>query len=280
MRLVIDYPPTEEYRRRVRLALRAMAGEGAEQPQYPALAEALEKAVRQVRRPAATLRRALLAAVNADRSRGMRKPLTGSEEAGLDDAIEAFLAEVAGQKRGRSDFTDPSEPGGLIHRFNDAGWRTGAERAADLLEAEQPVSALTEAIKERLYKEAFALMSDGTRLRLEGDLAAIKEGIIAGFERGDSPMEIARQLAADLGSLERARLELIARNEIARASEAGIRDEFRENGLTRAEVIGDPGTDADCTSRIGNTYDLDDLDNLPPFHVSCLCSLVPIASEG
>lgn len=271
-------------RQRQALGRRAAGGNRApvEAPQYAALVSALSRSRSEVAAAFATLRRAWFGAVGlTDAARATRKEgdLSSLQEAALDRAIEAFLKDMAGSPRNREAFTSEASERGLIQQIDFLGWRVGTLRAADLTDAERPESSLTRAIRERLADEAFSRLTEDGRLRFEGRLGAIKAGMLDGFAAGDSPVEIARRLSADLEGYEKGRLLTIVRTEIGLASEAGIRDEFRAQGIERVEVIGDSGTDSLCTDHIGNVYSIDDADSLPLYHPNCFCSVVPAATD-
>jgi Phage Mu protein F like protein len=252
---------------------------GREDPQYPALARSIDRVTREMRAELAICRRRWFAAVGLEdpgRSPALaQEGLSAREEKALDAAIEAFLAEMAGPPpRGKATFTSEKAEGALVQQANFHGNRVGVVRAADQVGREAK-SSLTEAVKRELAENSFARMSSGGKLRFERDLERIRQEMIEGFDRGDSPAEIARKLAEDLTSYERARLDVIARNEVAIASEAAITKELKAQGVTRVTFAIDPGTDETCTQHIDQVVSIDDPD-MPPWHVNCLCSQLPV----
>lgn len=207
-----------------------------------------------------------------------RKALSDDQIAALDGALEEFLRGYAGEERTESGFVN-AEGSSTLHQAEFLAYDVGVTRGRQLAGTVANVQ-LTDAAKEALLRDAFARMSEGGRLRFEARLDEIRQAMVDGFESGASPLEIARRLAADCDSFERARLETITRTEMGLASEQGIRDLYREAGINRVEVIGDPNADEACAAHIGNTYAVGDLENLPIYHPNCLCSTVPVVENS
>lgn len=210
-----------------------------------------------------------------------RKDLAGNQVADLDEAIAEFLRQYAREERDRAGFTEPNPEGaeGVVQQANFMAYQVGVRRGQQLASSTQNVE-LTEAQRRNLLGIAFDRLSEEGRLRFEARLGEIRDAMLEGFSSGANPLDIARRLSSDLDSYERSRLETITRTEMAFASEAGIRDLYTASGITRVEIIGDSNTDEACTSRIGNTYPVDDLENMPPYHPACFCSCVPVVEEN
>lgn len=244
-----------------------------ERPHYPQLAREVQRAWGRVLVAFAELRADWLAPF-----RPRRKQFdTPAERAALDEAIEAFLREMAGRDRTAAGFTSRQSEDGLVQQANFLAHRVGVVRAVRLTDREQPASGpLTERVRERLAGEAFARLSEDGRLRFETRLEAIRDGMLEALARGDSPLVVSTRLGKTLDGYEQGRLRTIVRTEMAIASEAGIRDELAAQGVTFVTPLIDPNTDALCTSHLGQTYSVTDVDNLPPYHPNCFCSCVSV----
>ena len=258
---------------------------GTEPPQYAALRRELESAWAATSDAFLTLRSAWFGAVGLAEEGDQPERLTFTErkEELTQGVIEAFMRTMAGQDRSPLGFASNRSEDGVLQQAIWSGYAAGAVRAREQTEGKRGVGAdgekisFTETVRARLLTDAFARLSESSRLRFEARLEEILRAMIDGFERGLSPVEIARRLGTDLDGYWRGRLLTIVRTEIGLAAMHGQMESYREIGVQRVEVIGNPTTDALCVSRIGRKFSIDDTDNLPLYHPNCLCDIVPLA---
>lgn len=246
----------------------------AEEPRYPQMAAEVERAWAATTEAYGELRVGMFAAVAL--LDPAKRDLSVSERAALDAAINAFLRRFAGEDRSEAGFVGGESEDGILQQASVLAYSVGTGRAARLTDAETPRATLTEAVRERLLREAFARMTRDGRFRFEARLLEIKASLVAGLRRGDNPLEVARRLGADLDGYHRGRLRTIVRTEMALAGESGLRDELQAQGVRQVEVIGDPETDARCTEHIGRRYAVTDESRLPIYHPNCFCSVIPV----
>lgn len=196
----------------------------------------------------------------------------------IDAAIERFLVTMAGPKpRDRATFAASDEA--LVQETNILAHRIGVDRAAEQLNIDANPE-LTRLQRLALNERAFERLTADGRLRFETRLDAIKGRMLEAFDRGESPLKVAKELGENLDGYHQGRLRSIARTEMAIASESAIIETYREAGVTKYSVIGDPTTDALCVDlQNGGPYDLDDEENRPPAHPQCFCSCVPELPE-
>lgn len=258
-----------------------------EQPQYPALAEAVEVAWSATRHLSREMRREWFAGAQlpdpndarACRLAGQRNVLTELMRRAVDAAIDSFLRRFRGPESTRSGFSDP-ENAGVVQETGFMGYRIGYGRGQQLAGGMPTNPALTEAQQRRLSREAFDRLTEGSRLRFETRLGEIKQAMLDGFAEGTGSVEIARRLGQDLDGYERGRLRTIVRTEMGISAMEAQVDVYRERGIERVEVIGDPGTDSLCTDHIGNVYRITETEQLPIYHPNCYCDIVPAAEEN
>lgn len=249
-----------------------------ERPQYEQLERSVLRAWRATQAAFAPLKTTWLREVRATARRAMKAELPPESLAAIETAKVDFLAQFAGQVRTVQRFAASDTPDGILQQAEVDAWHAGTERAGEQLR--WPMNPkFTAQQREALLRTAFERMSEDGKLRFEGRLDEIQQRMLDGFSTGQSPLAIARQLSTDLDTYERYRLGMIVRTEMGLASEAGIRALYRDAGVTGVDVIGDPNTDALCTSRIGKRFAIDDEDNLPLYHPYCGCSLTPVLPE-
>lgn len=202
-------------------------------------------------------------------------PLTASQKRALDTATNRFLQQMAGADRTERGFVNQADEDGIVQQAVYLANRVGHGRAVDETGHIPRNPALSEAQRERLARESFQRLSKDGRLRFEGRLEAIQARLLEGFRVGENPLSIARELSRGLG-LEASRTRTLVRTEMGIAAIGGQLDLYREAGISRVEIIGDPGTDALCTGHIGRDYPLGDAGNMPPYHPNCFCDTVPV----
>lgn len=128
----------------------------------------------------------------------------------------------------------------------------------------------------------------------------ISRVLAQGMIDGDNPRVIARKLlkvitgeGKDLAITDslgrfipaKRRAEMLARTEIIRAHHKGAIQEMRNWGIEGVHVLAEFRTAGDervceqCGSMQGNTYTLDEAENLIPVHPMCRCCVIPVESE-
>lgn len=248
----------------------------SERPQYERLASAVILAWRPVTTAYVELRQRMFAAVGLDDPAKTAKNVSREQRNALDQAIEDFMRQMAGNDRTEAGFVSAASEDGLLQQSEYLGHSVGVSRAQALTGATARNPQLAEQQRQALLRDAFKRLSEDGRLRFEDKLAEIGQSMLQGFRDGTNPLEIAKKLGADLDSYHQGRLRTIIRTEMAIASETAIIEGFREAGVSQYSVIGDPSTDAVCvTAQDGGPYLLSDTGNLPPYHPNCFCSSVP-----
>lgn len=203
------------------------------------------------------------------------RALTAAQKAAIDRALEEFLTRMAGSQRDREGFIAQDQEDGVLQQSVYLAHQVGRGRAVELT-GEQPRNpALSAAQRRTLAEISFNRLSDGSRLRFEDRLDALRDRMVEAFRLGESPLVVARDIAGKSGE-ELARLRTIARTEMGYAAIGGQQQQYSEVGITRVVVIGDPRTDELCTVHIGVEYDLFDRNNLPLYHPNCFCDLTPV----
>lgn len=256
----------------------------SEEPQYEALTEGVQRVWRETRRAFRDLREdwfeaAGLAEPGRAMPAGASKELDPLAAGRVQAAIDRFLREFAGQDRTEAGFVSQDAEDGILQQAEYLSYSIGWQRGVELTAIPRNLELLA-AQREALLRDAFARMSQDGRLRFETRLDEIRDAMAAGFDRGDNPLAIARQLGRGLDGYEQGRLRTICRTEMGIASEAGLREQYQAAGVTQVTILGDVTTDALCTSRIGNAYAVTDLSNQPPYHPQCFCSAAPLLPES
>lgn len=137
----------------------------------------------------------------------------------------------------------------------------------------QPVS------QERIQVLASRSFSD---LKNVTDDMATRMGrtLTDGLARGDSPYDVANELADDL-DIGQARAEMIARTEIIRAHAEGQLDAFEKMGVQEIGVevewlaTADDRTCPECESMEGTIFSIDEARGMIPAHPNCRCAFAP-----
>jgi len=249
----------------------------SEQPRYPELASALTLTWGHTRSAFARLRSRWFEAValaEARKDDDEARPLLANQRKAMDEAIEAFLREMAGSQRNAEGFA-AVEDDGLIQQAEWLAHSVGVHRARQLLPG-APNPALTAGQRRRLMEDAFSRLSADGTLRFETRLGEIRDAMVGGFNRGDNPLAIARRLSQDLDGYEAGRLRTIIRTEMGISAIGASRGLYESAGVRQVEVIGDSTTDALCTAHIGNVYPVTQTESLPVYHPSCFCDIVPV----
>lgn len=261
---------------------------GGEKPKYRALGQAINGYYADLLKPLEVLQRKTYAALGIGKPRKAdgEEAFTYSEaqRIQIDAAIDGFLATLAGPDRSASGFIaggiESDAADGVIQQRNLFSFAVGLQRASGLLETAQTLQADRNSPATRaMLEHAFARLSEGGALRLEGVRDEIHGILTSATEAGISPLETARQLSAQFDQYKSFEFQRLARTEAAFAAEEGTREQFRDLGVERVEVLISAGACPICQSYEGQVFSLEDLGSLPPYHPNCLCSVVPVTGD-
>ena len=260
-----------------------------EKPRYGALRRAINAYYNDLLRPLNALREAVFAALpfpDPAKDDGEEQPFryTAASRRVIDRAVEIFLEEMAGPDRTRAGFVDggaeSDSPDGVIQQRDVFTYAIGLQRGAELMDAEQSMQpGRTSPAVKQMLDHAFDRLSENGKLRLEGVRDEIHESLVNAQDAGLSPLETARNLAGRFDQYAGWEFQRLARTEAAFASEAGVRDQLQDLGVQQVEVLVSADACELCDGYDGQTFDITDDDNLPPYHPNCLCSTAPVAPE-
>ncbi len=266
---------------------------GGERPRYEALRHAIDEFYRDLLRPLLKLRAAVFGVLPL---RDPRYKDAEEEEEGVsfteaqlalvDQAVEIFLNEMAGEDRTREGFiaagTDVDAANGIIQSRNLFSYSLGISRGAELVDSSPTlhVAGRSPAV-EKMLDNAFERLSEKGSLRLEGIRDELHSILTSAQAAGISPIETGRQLAGQFDEYSGYEFQRLARTEAAFASEAGVRDQMWDLGVKKAEWLISADACPICEDlAAGGPYDIDDEDNLPPAHPNCLCSCSPVSADS
>lgn len=221
------------------------------------------------------------------------------------EKIKSFMdwlveQEKAGVLQSYTRFTNVSH---WTDQFVDAAYKQGVRRAMAEMQSSGMISestsyTLTAAMAQPIHREALELMysrtfedlktvTDVMNSQIRTRIAdGIRGGLTKGLAEGKSPLQIARELVADVVNrvdvIGITRAELIARTEIIRAHHTASISEYRsideDMGVT---VIAEfkTATDSlvcpDCASLDGKEFTLAEAEGLIPVHPNCRCVCLP-----
>jgi hypothetical protein len=259
-----------------------------EPPTYPELGQIIQELHGQLAEEAAVLRARVweicrLPAPEEEQGftrRFARFGLSAEQERALDEAIERFLREVAGSDRTRAGFTGTESEDALLQHYERLGHAVGINRARRLTGAElaalQPTRESPEVV--RLLEGAFDRLSEGGRLRLEGQLGEIKELLVAASIDGENPLSVARRLSNRFEQYNRHEFERLARTEMSFATNGGLVDECRAEGVPAMRNLVSPLACDLCQVHAGQVVPIERAvagGTIAPWHPNCLCSAAP-----
>jgi len=169
----------------------------------------------------------------------------------LDNALGRFLTDMAGAERTREAFVSSSSADGLIQQWDRFAYAVGLNGAQRLTKAE--ASVLTPgrdaAAVQHMLGEAFDRLSENGQMRLERIIPDIHEMLADAAANNMNPLDVAAELSARFDHYSDFEFERLARTEVAFAQNAALVDEFAAEGFAN------------------------NLNEEPPFHPNCLCSL-------
>lgn len=255
-----------------------------EKPKYYALRSAIDGYYRDLLRPLDALRTAIFTAlpVRDPGKAAKTEPFryTAAVRRVIDAALDLFLTELAGPDRSRAGFvqggSQADTPDGILQQRSLFSYAVGLQRGASLLHAEQSLQAGRQSpAVTAMLDNAFSRLSEGGKLRLESVRDDIHSVLVAAQDAGLSPLNTARQLAAQFDQYSGWEFQRLARTEAAFAAEEGTRNQFVDLGVTHVTVMISSGACPICEAYDGQVFALEETENLPPFHPNCLCSTAP-----
>lgn len=263
-----------------------------EQPRYTALRRRVDDYYAALLPPLAALRSRVLAAIARP---GGAKDAEDDDEAFrylgvtrqvIDDAVELFLAQMAGQDRTRDGFSavpaGPAQGDGIIQEQDRLAFVTGLSRGADLLDRDPTLSGARQSPAVRkMLDDAFERLSEKGQLRLESVKDDIHAILTSAQNAGLNPIETARQLSRQFDQYQGWEFQRLARTEAAFASERGVREQMQGLGVEKVEWLISAGACPICEDlAAGGPYAIDDEESLPPAHPNCLCSCAPVEGDS
>lgn len=255
-----------------------------EKPKYYALRSAIDGYYRDLLRPLDALRTAVFTAlpVRDPGKAAKTEPFryTAAVRRVIDAALDLFLAELAGPDRSRAGFmqggSQADTPDGILQQRSLFSYAVGLQRGASLLHAEQSLQAGRQSpAVTAMLDNAFSRLSEGGKLRLESVRDDIHSVLVAAQDAGLSPLNTARQLAAQFDQYSSWEFARLARTESAFAAEEGTRNQFEALDVTHVEILISSGACPVCEGFAGKVFALDDEADLPPYHPNCCCSISP-----
>jgi SPP1 gp7 family putative phage head morphogenesis protein len=204
----------------------------------------------------------------------------------IDQAIDLFLTEVAGPDRSREGFVNggmaSDTPDGIIQEKNFVTQLIGVERAGQMVGVGSTLAYNRQSpAVMKMLDNAFDRLSENGAMRLEGVRDEIHSVLVSATDAGLGPSETARQLARQFDQIEVKGydFERLARTEAAFAAEAGSREQYREFGVTHVKWLISAGACPICVAYEGQIIPIEEVDDQPPAHPNCLCSIVPADAD-
>lgn len=198
----------------------------------------------------------------------------------VDGLVGAFLDEIAGPDRSEAGFVqggiESETPDGIIQGQNILCYAVGLQRGSDLLNRAQTLQASrNNPATEKMLSNAFARLSQGGEMRLEGVRDDIHGILTSAARAGLNPLETARQLGQQFDQYEGWEFQRLARTEAAYASEEGVREQLESYGVSHYIWLISDGACPICQGYVGQIIEAGDTDNLPPSHPNCACASAP-----
>ena len=261
---------------------------GSEKPRYRALRTAIDQYLQDLLRPLQRARSdifAILKLPGGAKADGEFFDFSEQQDEAITETVDRLVTELAGPIRTRRRFVEgglaSGASDGIIQQRNVLTWAVGVARASRLLDRDATVSASRQSpAVQQMLDSAFTRLSTGGKLRLEGIRDEIHSMLVTGQDAGISPIEMGRQLAARFEVYQRFEFERLARTEAAFAAEAGTQEQFKEFGVSYVVWLTSAGSCPICLSYVGKLIEITDMENLPPAHPQCGCSISPAVGPG
>jgi SPP1 gp7 family putative phage head morphogenesis protein len=255
-----------------------------EKPKWRALREAINGLYSDLQRPLTRLEEQVYRLLGLPQPKAEAFRYTAAMRRVLDEALELYLAEIAGPDRTREGFVeggmDADTPDGVLQQWSVFSYAVGLRHGADLADGAQTLTAGRQSPAVRhMLDSAFTRMSENGRLRLEGVKDEIHSILTSATAAGLGPLDTGRQLSMQFDQYKRYEFERLARTEAAFAAEAGSRDQMRDLGVTHVQWVLGSGACPICQSYAGKIIEIDDEENQPPVHPNDLCSTVPVTAQ-
>lgn len=160
----------------------------------------------------------------------------------------------------------------------------GLPLASDLLSRSEKASAIIESSPQHLDRLGMAYTRTFTDLKgiTEAMDTAISRTLAQGLLDGKSPIEISRDLLADVDGIGIRRAKLLAQTEVIRTHHQAMMQEFKNYAILDVIVLAEYVTTNDgrvcpkCKALDGKRYTLDQAMNIIPQHPGCRCMVIPV----
>ena len=253
-----------------------------ERPKYRALADSIAGFYSDLLRPLAALQSEafMLLGLPSEKAEGSRFRYTAAMRRVIDQALDLYLAEIAGPDRSREGYVSggptADTPDGVLQQWQRFSFAVGLRRGAELIDRPQTLSAeRTSPAPQAMLDNAFTRLSENGKLRLEGVRDEIHGILVGATDAGLGPLDTARMLSNRFDQYRRFEFERLARTEAAFASEEGNRAQMRELGVRFVKILLAAGACPICQSFENRLIAIEDVGSQPPYHPNCLCSTVP-----
>lgn len=182
----------------------------------------------------------------------------------------------------------------LWQRYIESGYRKGVGRAFDDYKEKHPELRDRETFLRSSFSQpesvekvkllvgrAFEDLKGVTQQMAHGIRRVLTDGLI----RGQHPMLMARDIAAQVDGIGRVRAETIARTELTSAHAAGQLASFRQMGVKELGVLVEYSTAGDeqvcpiCEDLEGVLYKIEEADGVIARHPNCRCAWVPAVGD-
>lgn len=253
---------------------------GGEKPKYRALADAITGMYRDLLRPLERLESTTYMMLGLPKPKAEAFRYTAAMRRVLDEALDLYLAEIAGPDRSREGYVEggpeTDTPDGVLQQWQRFSFAVGLRRGADLASRPQTLSAERNSPATRqMLDNAFQRLSEGGRLRLELVRDDIHSLLTSATQAGLGPLDTARQLSLQFNQYSRFEFERLARTEAAFAAIEGSRNQMEELGVRYVTWLLSSSACPICQSFAGLVISIDDVDRHPPQHPNDLCDIVP-----
>lgn len=260
-----------------------------EKPQYQGLDDAVQGMYRDLLRPLKTLESECFMLLGLPKPQKQEEPrfrYTSLKKQVIDEAIDLFLADIAGEDRSREGYVeggpDSDKTDGVLQQWQRFSFAVGLRRGADLTERPQTLSAERNSpATKAMLDHAFTRLSEGGKLRLEKVRDEVHSVLTSATQAGLSPLDTGRQLSQRFTQYSRVEFDRLARTEAAFAAEEGNRLQMQELGVTHVVWLLSADACPICQSFEGLLIPIEDDSRQPPggSHPNCACSVAPATAE-